>query len=177
MPMTKTEARELKTLVRSDFDTLEDRLSQRDKELHGILNRERSRRNKEAEQEVNRQFSNLRRRFRRLQRDTEEFMDELEGKGWNVGTKYGGKPFSVELTLQGVRPPKYDDHPDLDEARTFLIEQYSEALETIVTKRAEMLRQLTLNMLESDEAIEFFENMPTAENLLPPPPLVKQLQG
>jgi hypothetical protein len=139
-----------------------------------VIRAERQRRNKETEKVVNAKFSALRRRFRKLQHDTEEMVDQLEREGWQVNS-YGSGPFSVNLDLDRVKPPNYDDHDDLSEANEALYTQAADAEYDLNATKNQFLRDLTLNMLESEEAIAFVKNIPTVEQALPAPTLIAQL--
>jgi hypothetical protein len=174
MPMTKTEARELKSLVRADFDALEEAVQVRVQNFDRIILKERQRRNKEVSQEVAARFAALRRRFRKLQHDAEDMFDELEKEGWDINS-YGSGPFQVNLDLDRVKPPNYDDHEDLQEASEELWVQSTQAESDLTTQKNQFLRDLTLNMLESDEAIAFVHSIPTVEQALPASTLIAQL--
>lgn len=171
--MTKTEARELKSLVKSDFATLETRVDSRYHDMQSKLKQERLRRNQEIQKAARKELSSLRAQYTRLANKTQETLDELTAQGWAASNF---RIFECKFNIDNIKPPNYDKHEDLDEEQDLLYDRYRSVKEGLQDEKSRLLRQLVLNTLKTDEAKAFLSEIPTAEDVLPTPDFIKALE-
>ena len=192
--LTKTDARELKSLVSRDSKILLEELQYR----YGIymdslqaqyraeqkaIGEERAAREQADEAALAREMSKVQRRVDTLNVAIGETLVALEDAGWrspgNVGGITGRTRWMIGLPSDRLLPPSRDDE-DLknrtlaadkshQQAMEDLNENYQEARRMVVGREADMLRSLTLQSITTEAAREFILEFPTSNDLLPAP--------
>lgn len=186
--MTKTDAKELKALVRNDTKVLDNELQRRRDKIDKQLAKIAEERKAEDEATLRKEINGLMRRVKNLNEAIVEKLSELADEGWTVdrrnyrymysnGTgEIDPHTFTVEANFSGLLPPDRDNS-DLQEAYETLNEEYYNASSSLQSREAEMLRELTLRSVTTEAAQEFIMDLPTPEKLLPAPTIVQQLEG
>ena len=183
--LTKTDARELKSLVKNDTRMLKDELDTRLSEFRSQINQamneelqavktERIERNEEDEKLAERAMKRIQGRINTLNEAIIKQMTEMSEEGWTYynGGQISPHGWTVELSSQSrhLTPPARDNS-DLDEREetirtkynTLLDEvwsQYNQAERQLDQQEASVTRELTLQSITTEKAQEFILNMP-----------------
>lgn len=183
MPITKTEARELKALVRSEFKVLGDELFRRRNQLKDQLDAETRKISDQQKVTANPFMKTVNRKADELRREAEKARDALIEAGYEgvpenlvriTMPTFGAGGYVLEAT-GSIRLP--DAFKDVAKAQKQLTDEYYEVERQIERMEQDFIRELTLSQLESSEAKEFFNRVPTAEQLLPAPKILQLNKG
>ncbi len=191
--LTKTDARELKSLVSRDTKILLEELEFRNQtyeaELHHQhqaaqeeIRKERQDREEADEAQLAKEMSKISRRIETLNKAIMTTLEELEEAGWRTpgyDTITNKDRWMVPSRMSRLLPPERDDS-DLaereEEARQAyrqasedLAQAYREARRVATGREADVLRDLTLQSITTEAAREFILEMPTSDDLLPAP--------
>ncbi len=200
--LTKTDARELKTLVRRDTELLLEELKYRRGDFTGKVNAEKKRRLSEVDEErearqkadrdeADKALKRIQSRVDSLNKAIVETLAEMVAEGWSgrFGRHIDPHAFTVSLnpSVGQFQPPGRDDSDlderaitiqrELDEVADAIHESYREAKRTLETREADMLRDLTLQSITTEAAREFILEMPTVEDLLPAPAKLEAIEA
>lgn len=180
--LTKTDARELKSLVRSDTKILLNTLTQRREQMDAAIRQEYKRREGENQKAARKELAALVRRVNSLNEAIVKKLQELSDEGW-MQQEYHHRvvpiqpsQFTVSLSVKSLVPPNSVE-TQLSEASEALNQQYWDAQRAVEAREGEMIRELTLMSVTSDTAREFILDMPTPESLLPTPEVLQRLEG
>lgn len=202
--LTKTDARELKSLVARDTKVLISELDYRKSVYDADLTRqyreeleaieeERGARNAADEAIMAKEMAKIQRRIDVLNEDIMALLKHLEEEGWHspnretIQNKSDWLLNSPGYKSQRVFAPARDDS-DLNERQQVtnetyyatvnaLAESYREAQRQVIGREADVLRNLTLQSITTEAAREFILDMPSSHDLLPPPPGIEALPG
>jgi hypothetical protein len=203
-PMTATEARELKNLVTGEFKVLRDEVNRRAKRLHRAASEKLQQAREEANEsrsealeahyparaalddEYRKALDVLNARFAkkadvlvgRLRRDG-IVLDERYIRGrttWDQ-TFYTGDSYRGYTDWSEWKLAESSEVTAARQAVKDLEQQTHEARYSIDRREQDMLRDLVLTQLTSKSAVEFFEAIPSAEQLLPAPETLAALNG
>jgi len=170
--MTKTEAKEIRTLVKSEYSFL-------DQELGGQTNRIKSdiRQHMEAEAEAalvgaRKRTDALRKKANKLQADGHELLRQLQSEGFELGGYRNDELFTFEVHDSSLEVKTVKAR--LKSANDIVDQQVHDARRGLKLNENEAVRKLTLNMCDTDEARGFIENIPALGELVQMPNL-KQL--
>lgn len=167
--MTKTEARELKSLVKKEYEFLRGEMGgqvaqvkqaireQLDAESEGML--------KEARKRVER----LRKKAQRLEDEGRELLEELRDEGIDLRNTYRNSSLLSFSTNDDLRVTSQQKR--MEKAMSLVDERQREVSRDLTMQENGINRQLVTNMMSSDEAREFVQNIPTLENLIDVPNL------
>lgn len=182
-PISKTDAKELKALVRSDYRMLQDELARRREDLTDLIQEESRKRNAENQARAEKEFKALQRRVKTLNDAIVSKVQELGEEGWT--DRYRGRgdntrfpnPHDYTVTipnLERLTPPEVNNQ-DLQDAEKSLRDNYYTASRSLDRQEADFVRELTLLSVTSETAREFITSLPTPESLLPAPQIIAQL--
>lgn len=192
--LTKTDARELKSLVSRDTKVLLEELEFRNEsyqtQLHNQLvaeqediSRERHAREEADQALLAKEMTKISRRIDSLNAAIMATLEELEATGWRTpgDSSITNKSLWMVAPRAGLRllPPDRDDSDLADrdkasqkayhEAIAALAKAYREARRITTGREADVLRDLTLQSITTEAAREFILEMPTSDDLLPAP--------
>ncbi len=179
--ITKTDARDLKSLVRNDYKMLYNELERRSDTLHEELNEVRSERDDEDSALAASTLSGLVRRVNNLNDAIVEKLTELGEAGWTSQHHYVGyndkrsnelqpHAFTVKFNFDTLIPPERDNS-DITDASQEVSRRMHDAQRALESAEADFLRDLTLQSVTSNAARDFITSLPTAESLLARPAL------
>jgi putative protein kinase ArgK-like GTPase of G3E family len=179
--ITKSDAKDLKALVRSDYKFLRDELSRRRTDLEQQVQDEREQRKEEDEKAAARELAALVRRVNTLNDAIIAKLTELSSEGWkqrgggyrydqNGGNEITPHSFTVNFNFDSLVPPSRDNS-DLNKANETIYAQYVEAMRSIERNESDFVRELTLQSVTSEAAREFITALPTPEQLITAPQL------
>jgi hypothetical protein len=176
--ITKTDARDLKSLVRNDYKMLQSELSRRAGRLDEEINAIRQERHEEDEAAAAKELAGLTRRVNSLNAAIVAKISELAEAGWTSrpGGYYGRSDeisphaFTVKFQFGNLTPPSRDNS-DIEEASSQVREQAHDAKLGLDRAEADFIRELTLQSVTSESARVFITALPTPESLLPQPAL------
>lgn len=179
--LTKTDAKELKALVRSDTKATTEELRRRYHEIRNAIDREREKMEKENEQEAMNEVADLMKGVKALNEKIVSKLNKLSEAGWTRQAGYRGpepiNPHDFTVSLKGLNnliPPTKENPRSL---AIEVDEQYHAAQRQLERQEADMIRELTLRSVTSDAARDFILSMPTPEQLLPVPESVQLEAG
>ena len=177
--ITKTDARTLTSLVRSDYKMLNSELGRRKVRLESEIRTQQEERQEEDEAEAKRELAGLVRRVDTLNKAIVARLTELRDAGWSHVNSYRTGPqghafdphnFSVTFNAAGFTPPERDNS-DLAGLRSQLDSDFYEATSSLDRQEADIVRKLALQSVTSDGAREMILSLPTPESLLSRPAL------
>jgi hypothetical protein len=160
--MTQAERRELRSVIRSQFKVLRGEIEQRRKELAH-----------EAAEQVRRRYASSDKQVDDLNWRIEQIIDQANKDIREATKAVQGDSEGGQWSWSGpVRAPRVsherEDRYALNGALSTGIDaQARSALLTLERQEADLLRQLTLGALESDEARQFLANIPLVGDLVP----------
>ena len=170
--MTKTEAKEIRTLVKSEYSFL-------DQELGGQTNRIKSdiRQHMEAEAEAaltgaRKRTDALRKKAKKLEDEAHELLRQLQSEGFELGGYGNSTLFTYNVADDKLEVKTVKSR--LKAANDIVDQQVHDARRGLKVNENEAVRKLTLNMCDTDEARSFIENIPALSELVQMPNL-KQL--
>lgn len=179
--LTKTDAKELKALVRSDTKATAEELRRRYHEIRNAIDREREQMEKENEKEATKEVADLMKDVKALNEKIVSKLNKLSDAGWTKQAGYRGpepiNPHDFTVSLKGLNnliPPTKDNPRSL---AIELDEHYRAAERQLERQEADMIRDLTLRSVTSEAARDFILSMPTPEQLLPVPDSVQLEAG
>lgn len=191
--LTKTDARELKSLVSRDTKVLLEELEFRNQSYEAQLHRqyvaeqeairdERKSREEADQALLSREMSKISRRIDTLNKAIVATLEELEDAGWRTPgatTIVNKGHWMVPERSTRLLPPDRDDSDLADredaareayqQASQELSQAYREARRVTTGREADVLRDLTLQSITTEAAREFILEMPTSDDLLPAP--------
>jgi len=169
--MTKTEAKEIRTLVKSEYAFL-------DQELGGQTNRIKSdiRTAMEAEAEAalvgaRKRTDALRKKGQKLATEAHELLRQLQAEGFELGGYRSDELFTFEVKDSNLEVKTVKSR--LKRANDIVDQQVHDARRGLKVNENEAVRNLTLNMCSSDEARGYIENIPQLSALVSMPDLKK----
>lgn len=170
--MTKTEAKEIRSLVKSEYAFL-------DQEIGGQVNRIKSdiRQQLEAEAEIalkgaRKRTDALRKKAEKLNNEAHELLRQLQDEGFDLAG-YGTQTlFSFDVKDQNLKVVNVEKA--MKRAFDSVDQQVHDARRGLKVNENEAVRKLTLNMCDTDEARGFIEGIPSLGTLVTMPNL-KQL--
>ena len=170
--MTKTEAKEIRTLVKSEYSFL-------DQELGGQVARIKSdiRQHMEAEAEAalvsaRRRTDKLRAKGEKLKAEAHELLRELQSEGFELGGYRQDELFTFDVCDGNLKVATVEKRQKA--AFDAVDTQVHDARRGLKVNENDAVRKLTLNMCDTDEARSFIENIPALAELVSMPNL-KQL--
>ncbi len=175
-PITKTDARDLKALVRNDYKMLQSELGRRRQRLSDEIQAIRQERDEEDGVLVAKELAGLTRRVNSLNAAIVAKLTELGEAGWaskrynNTRQNLDPNAFTVKFNLDNLVPPSRDNS-DIDAANEEVISQARDARCNLERAEADFIRDLTLQSVTSGAARDFIIALPTPESLLPQPAL------
>jgi hypothetical protein len=168
--MTKTEAKEIRSLVKSEYSFL-------DQELGGQVARIKSdiRQHMEAEAEAalvgaRKQIDKIRAKAKKLEEEGHELLRELQTQGFEMN--YRGQNLLSATVNDNIKVATVEKRQKA--AFDAVDTQVHEARRGLKVNENDAVRKLTLNMCDTDEARSFIENIPALAELVSMPDL-KQL--
>lgn len=178
-PMTRTEARDLKALVRSEYRVLGDEVQRRAMEL----TREAEEWYEAQQADTDKALKPFQRRLAKLEREFKAEVKKLTKEIEATGLVLSPAPYNnkAEFAYTEVNWSRWTATEV--GGKTFRDVEHAIYMETHRVERElerteqNMIRDLTLRTLGSDEAVEFFHSIPTAETLLPRPDVMAALNG
>lgn len=177
--ITKTDARDLKSLVRGDYKMLQNELSRRANRLQNNLRDIRSERVEEDKAAAKTEVAGLIRRVNNLNDAIVAKMTELSAAGWTNNpygngyvrdTEMSPHAFTVSFNIENLIPPTRDNS-DLNDAQTDINDQEHEAALGLEKAEADFIRELTLQSVTGEAARDFIIALPTPESLITAPAL------
>lgn len=172
--MSKTEAKEIRSLVKSEYQFL-------DQELGGQVARIKSdiRQAFEAEAEAalvtaRKRTDKLRAKAEKLKAEAHELLRELQGEGFELGGYRMTDLFTFDVHDGNLKVATVEKR--MKRAFDLVDQQVHDARRGLKVNENEAVRKLTLNMCDSDEARSFIENIPALGELVQMPNL-KQLSA
>jgi len=170
--MTKTEAKEIRTLVKSEYSFL-------DQEIGGQVNRIKSdiRQHLEAEAEIaltaaRKRTDKLRAKAKKLEDEAHELLRTLQQEGFELGGYGNSTLFSYTVADDKLKVVNVEKA--MKRAFDAVDTQVHDARRGLKVNENDAVRKLTLNMCDTDEARSFIENIPALGALVTMPDL-KQL--
>ena len=177
--ITKSDARDLKALVKNDVRILHEQLKKREQDLGSQLRAEWERRDQEATAQAEAELKNLQKRVTNLNKAIVEKVEELSKAGWKHSYGRGDRRkaidpthFTVSIPVENLMPPSVD-FSDLQAASEALTQAYWNTRHDLDRQEGEMIRELTLRSITTTAARDFILEMPTAESLLPTPTILQ----
>lgn len=200
--LTKTDARELRSLVKKDTQILLDELDYRRSDfmgqIHeqgqvelGVIQEELTERVEADARANDAVFAKIQRRIDSLNKAIVETLTDLGEAGWTDG-RYGGSidPHRHTVVLPDTHRllPPNRDNSDLDDQSAVirakvhameatLQQEYQVAKRDLETEEASIHRNLTLQSITTEAAQEFILGMPEVESLLPTPEALKAIES
>lgn len=170
--MTKTEAKEIRSLVKSEYAFL-------DQELGGQVSRIKAdiRQHMDAEAEAalvgarKRIDSKIRAKAEKLKAEAHELLRELQAEGFELSGYRRSELFTFDLH-EDLKVSTVEKR--MRAAFDAVDQQVHDARRNLKLNENEAVRKLTLNMCDTDEARSFIENIPALSELVSMPNL-KQL--
>lgn len=169
--ITKTEAKEIRSLVKSEYSFL-------DQELGGQTNRIKSdiRQHMEAEAEAalvsaRKRTDALRKKGQKLAEEAHELLRQLQAEGFELGGYRQDELFTFEVKDSNLEVKTVKSR--LKAANDIVDQQVHDARRGLKLNENEAVRKLTLHMCSSDEARSFIENIPALAELVQMPDLKK----
>ena len=170
--MTKTEAKEIRTLVKSEYAFL-------DTELGGQVSRIKAdiRQHMDAEAEAalvnaRKRTDKIRAKAEKLKAEAHELLRELQAEGFELGGYGNPELFTFDVKDGNLKVGTVEKR--MKSAFEAVDTQVHNARRTLKVNENEAVRKLTLNMCDSEEARSFIENIPSLTELVSMPDL-KQL--
>jgi len=170
--MTKTEAKEIRSLVKNEYAFL-------DQELGGQTNRIKSdiRQHMEAEAEAaltgaRKRTDALRKKGEKLKAEAHELLRQLQSEGFELSGYRSSELFTFDVHDSNLEVKTVKAR--LKAANDIVDQQVHDARRGLKVNENEAVRKLTLNMCDTDEARAFIENIPALAELVQMPNL-KQL--
>ena len=170
--MTKTEAKEIRTLVKSEYSFL-------DQELGGQVARIKSDIRQSFEQEAEAHLTRarskvdkLRKKAKKLEEEGHELLRELQLDGFTLGGY--GKPELLTTNINDGSLKVENVEKRMKTAFDAVDTQVHDSRRSLKLNENEAVRKLTLNMCDTSEARSFIENIPSLAELVSMPDL-KQL--
>lgn len=173
--MTKTEAKEIRTLVKSEYSFL-------DQEIGGQVSRIKSdiRQQLEAEAEValtsaRKRTDKLRAKANKLKDEAHDLLRQLQAEGFELGGYRNDELFSFEVKDSNLKVSTVEKA--MKRAFDAVDTQVHDARRGLKVNENEAVRKLTLNMCDTDEARSFIENIPSLGELVSMPDVKQLTQG
>lgn len=170
--MTKTEAKEIRTLVKSEYAFL-------DAELGGQVSRIKAdiRQQFDAEAEAalvnaRKRTDKIRAKAEKLKAEAHELLRDLQSEGFELGGYRSTDLFTFEVSDGNLKVATVESR--MRAAFDVVDQQVHTARRTLKVNENDAVRKLTLNMCDTDEARSFIENIPSLTELVSMPDL-KQL--
>lgn len=170
--MTKTEAREIRGLVKSEYAFL-------DQELGGQVSRIKSdiRQHMDVEAELalteaRKRTDKIRAKAEKLKAEAHDLLRQLQAEGFELGGYGNPDLFSFEVKDGNLKVATVEKR--MRAAFDAVDTQVHDARRVLKVQENEAVRKLTLNMCDTDEARQFVESIPTLAELVQMPDL-KQL--
>lgn len=160
--LTPGDRRELRSLVKKQFTVLRNDVKRREQELKGEIEaallrkyRQQDERIAEAQEQASRARNDLRLALQKIADDLKADCPDLAVQ---AGTGY--RPFELSIG----DPNKQQEHAALIAA---IPQQISDASTKLDQDELELLRDLTIGALDSDQAQQFLGQIPTVAALVP----------
>lgn len=170
--MTKSEAREIRSLVKSEYAFL-------DQELGGQVSRIKSdiRQHMDSEAEIalteaRKRTDKIRAKAEKLKAEAHDLLRQLQAEGFELGGYGNPDLFSFEVKDGNLKVATVEKR--MRAAFDAVDTQVHDARRVLKVQENEAVRKLTLNMCDTDEARQFVESIPTLAELVQMPDL-KQL--
>ncbi len=170
--MTKTEAKEIRTLVKSEYSFL-------DQELGGQSSRIKAdiRKQLEAQADIalagaRKRTDALRKKAEKLKTEAHELLRSLQAEGFELGGYGSSELFSFDVKDSSLKVSTVERA--MKTAFDAVDGQVHDARRGLKVNENDAVRKLTLNMCDTDEARSFIENIPSLGELVQMPD-VKQL--
>ena len=170
--MSKSEAKEIRTLVKSEYAFL-------DAELGGQVSRIKSdiRQHMDAEAEAalvnaRKRTDKIRAKAEKLKAEAHELLRELQSEGFELGGYGNPELFVFDVKDGSLKVGTVEKR--MKSAFEAVDQQVHSARRSLKLNENEAVRKLTLNMCDTDEARSFIENIPSLAELVSMPDL-KQL--
>lgn len=169
--ISKTEAREIRSLVKNEYSFLDTEIGGQATRIKSDIRQQLEAAEEAAIQGARKKIDAVRKKAKKLEEEGHELLRELQSEGFVMkGSTNYRKVAIVEATVNDElevstiqkRMKAAFDAVDL---------QVSDARRGFKLDENEATRKLTLNMVDSDEAREFINNIPTLDALIAMPNL------
>jgi hypothetical protein len=170
--MTKTEAKEIRTLVKSEYAFLDTELGGQTARIKSDISAAFDAEAEAALVQARKRTDALRKKGEKLKAEAHELLRQLQSEGFELGGYRQSELFTFDvhdssLEVKTVKARK-------KRAFELVDQQVHDARRGLKVNENEAVRKLTLNMCDTDEARSFIENIPSLAELVQMPDL-KQL--
>lgn len=169
--MSKSEAREIRSLVKSEYAFL-------DQELGGQVSRVKAEIRQQMDAEADIALSNARKRTdkirakaNKLKEEAHELLRQLQLEGFSLSGYGKSELFNFNLNDESLKVGTIEKR--MKSAFETVDLQVNDARRVLKVQENEAVRKLTLNMCDTDEARQFVESIPTLAELVQMPNLTQ----
>jgi hypothetical protein len=168
-PLSKTERTALIRVVKSRFSLLRDGLHVRASEVMQAVEKQIELDHKEAVDEITKESDKIAAQINKLLKQMEEIERKAQSKGitcqWKI-LEYFKPPTWVPAHKGDLVRKKLEEIGGLNGRWEYELKR----------QEADLVEQLIIGDLTSDDSQKFLEKIPTAETLIPLPPGVKEIE-
>jgi hypothetical protein len=170
--MTKTEAKEIRTLVKSEYSFLDTEIGGQVARIKADIRAQFDAEAEAALVNARKRTDKLRAKAKKLQDEAHELLRELQGEGFELGGYGQPELFTFDVKDGNLKVATVENR--MKRAFDLVDQQVHDARRGLKVNENEAVRKLTLNMCDTDEARSFIENIPSLGELVSMPDL-KQL--
>ena len=170
--MTKTESKEIRTLVKSEYSFLDTEIGGQVARIKSDIRQQLEGQAEIALQSARKRTDALRKKGEKLKNEAHELLRELQGEGFELGGYGNAELFSFDVKDSNLKVSTVEKA--MKRAFDTVDTQVHDARRGLKVNENDAVRKLTLNMCDTDEARAFIENIPSLGELVSMPDL-KQL--
>lgn len=162
--MTKTEAKEIRTLVKSEYSFLDQELGGQSSRIKADIRKELEAQADIALAGARKRTDALRKKAEKLRLEAHELLRQLQSEGFELSGYGQPELFTYDVKDGGLKVSTVERA--IQRAISEVDEQVHNARRGLKVNENEAVRKLTLNMCDTDEARSFIENIPSLGELV-----------
>lgn len=170
--MTKTEAKEIRTLVKSEYSFLDQELGGQSSRIKADIRQQLEAEADAALSKARKKTDALRKKGEKLKQEAHELLRELQAEGFELSGYGRSELFTFDVHDSNLKVSTVERA--MKRAFDAVDQQVHDARRGLKVNENEAVRKLTLNMCDTDEARSFIEQIPSLGELVSMPD-VKQL--
>lgn len=165
--ITKTEARALKSVVKGRFELLREQVEQARGEIGRVIRQRIEAEYAEKIEAANRQAENLQAKAKELEAEARKLQAGWREQGLMPADSWRNreKTYLTVTFADRIVPANIDEKVDREVGK--LQSEAGLASMNLREKELDLLEQLAIGQLQTDDAHGFLEQIPSAENMLP----------
>ncbi len=171
------QVRDLKTLIKNDFETARKELQRQYNEMNAEISKEREKHDAEQRKLVDKRVKKLNGIIQRFNNAVAAEVQAMQEDGFQTGSVLSMLTVGRDAGSYISAPTDEVFWEQAEDARSAVNQQFNDAHRTLDSEQNRLFREVVLTQLTSAAAVDFVNQIPTAAELMPPPASYQALTG